>query len=99
MASLVRVAAYNKDDLISNSWLFIAGEKAGRATGRQLSATRIYLICKNQFTVAVVGASATVLGTGIALASSEQANTGALIATIQIIAKISPAIVKIIWKD
>lgn len=84
---LVRVAAYNKDDLISNSWLFgIAGDEkpaeAWKSAGSSFTCNKDlfdFSLMNQTSTVAVVGASATVLGTGItALASiPEQArNTG-----------------------
>jgi hypothetical protein len=84
---LVRIAAYNKDQLISNNWLFGAAgnEKAAevwKPTGTNFTCNKDlfeFSLLNQTATVAVVGASATVLGTGItALASipAQKKNTG-----------------------
>ncbi len=84
---LVRVAAYNKDDLISNKWLFgAAGDdkpaEAWKSAGSSFTCNKDlfdFSLLNQTSTVAVVGAGATVLGTGItALASipAQEKNTG-----------------------
>lgn len=84
---LVRIAAYNKDDLITNSWLFgIAGDEkpaeVWKSAGTSFSCNKDlfnFSLMKKTATVAVVGAGATVLGTGIAAVASipeQESNTG-----------------------
>jgi hypothetical protein len=84
---LVRIAAYNKNDLIYNNWLFGAAgdEKAAevwKVAGTSFTCNKSlfeFSLLNNTATVAVVGAGATGLATGITAVSSinaQKKNTG-----------------------